>query len=204
MLVRPMRWMLVSHRGKSTNSRVAANLKYCLESVKENDYEAYLSTLVGPKQIIRAAFAIRAFNIELLSIAKYNREVNVSLAKVSINETLVCVRKHSNWSSFKLQFWKDQIDKIYGSITPGNVDRISKLNEPISHELSIIIRKHDLSKAWFTRLIDGRRFFFSVPQFTNLTQLEQCADLSNPHYLLLQCMGQKSVDCDHAASHLGA
>lgn len=36
-----------------------------------------------------------------------------------------------------------------------------------------------------------------------MTQLEQCADFSNPHYLLLQCAGQKSVDCDHAASHLG-
>lgn len=177
--------LAASRRTKSTKSgsRVAANFKYCIESVKSNDYEAYLSTLVGPKEIMRASIAIRALNIELMSIPKHNREVNVSIAK--------------------LQFWKDQLEKIYSSITPGNADRISKLNEPVSHELSIIIRKHDLSKSWFTRLIDGRKLFFTQPQFANMTQLEQCADLSNPHYLLLQCMGHKSVDCDHAASHLG-
>lgn len=76
-------------RRVSGDSRVAANFKYCLESVKTNDYDAYLSTLVGPKEITRAAIAIRAFNIELLSIAKYNREVNVSLAKVGLIQVFV-------------------------------------------------------------------------------------------------------------------
>jgi NADH dehydrogenase [ubiquinone] 1 alpha subcomplex assembly factor 6 len=45
--------------------------------------------------------------------------------------------------------------------------------------------------------------FLTTPQFQSLAQLEQCADLSNYHYLLFQCAGVKSLDCDHAASHLG-
>lgn len=69
-------------REASSQSKLAPNFNYCLESVKSNDYEAYLATLAGPKQILRSAFAIRAFNIELLSILKYPRELNVSIAKV--------------------------------------------------------------------------------------------------------------------------
>lgn len=99
------------------------------------------------------------------------------------------------------------MEKIYASKdssgSDGGEKKVLKLNEPISNELRIAIRQHNLTKSWFTRLIDGRKLFFNINQFANLTQLEQCADLSNPHYLLLQCMGQKSVDCDHAASHLG-
>lgn len=67
---------------RKASSKSGSNFKYCLESVKANDYEAYLSTLVGPKEIVRAGFAIRALNIELMSIAKYSREIDVSVAKV--------------------------------------------------------------------------------------------------------------------------
>lgn len=70
-------------RNNSNLSKISHNSKYCMESVKTNDYDAYMSTLVGPKKVLRAAFAIRALNIELLSIPKYNRELNVSIAKVN-------------------------------------------------------------------------------------------------------------------------
>lgn len=46
------------------------NFKYCLNSVKSTDHNAYLSTLLTPQSIIRSAFAIKAFNIELMSIGK--------------------------------------------------------------------------------------------------------------------------------------
>ena len=73
----------------SNKSRIEANFKYCLESVKANDYEAYMSTLVGPKELTRAAIAIRALNIELLSIPKHSREVNISIAKVIIDNSFL-------------------------------------------------------------------------------------------------------------------
>ena len=39
-----------------------------LFSSRKSDYENYLSTLLLPKEIQRAAFALRAFNVELAQV----------------------------------------------------------------------------------------------------------------------------------------
>lgn len=170
-----------------------SNFDYCTELVKTNHYNAYIETILLPQSIMRASFAVKSFNIELQSIGKSQ-----------VKDTRV--------AQGKILFWKEQIDKIFNSIKETQVDPTNKENEkkskffePVSNELAYAIRAHNLSKIWFTRMIEGRKHFFSVNQFKNIEELEKCADasMSSVYYILFGCMNVKNVDCDHAASHLG-
>ena len=159
-----------------------SDFKYCIDSVKTNDFDSYLASVLTPKKITRAAFAVRAFHIELFSIKKYQKESHIA--------------------TMKLQFWFDQLNKIFEGVKSGeNI----KMFEPVSNELNAIIRHHKLSKIWFTRMIEGRKHYFSTQQFASFEELEKCADanMSSMYYILFNCMNIKNVDCDHAASHLG-
>ena len=79
------------------------SFNHCVELVKTNDYDLYLSTLLSPESVMRASFAVKAFNIELLSIGK-SRETNLSI--------------------MKLQFWKDQLDKIFNESKDDQADSL--------------------------------------------------------------------------------
>jgi NADH dehydrogenase [ubiquinone] 1 alpha subcomplex assembly factor 6 len=170
-----------------------SNFEYCTELVKTNHYNAYIETILLPQNIMRASFAVKSFNIELQSIGK---------SQIKDNRV----------AQGKIVFWKEQIDKIFNSIKEIQLDQNDQQNkkqlkffEPVSNELAHAIRAHNLSKIWFTRMIEGRKHFFSVNQFKNIEELEKCADasMSSIYYILFNCMNIKNVDCDHAASHLG-
>jgi len=159
------------------------NFKYCLNSVKATDHNSYLSTLLTPQPIIRSAFAIKAFNIELMSIGKSKYDARLS--------------------EIKVQFWKDQLEKIF-KISKSD-DEKAYLQEPISNELLHMVKSHGLSKPWFNRLIESRKKFISTEQFQTLDELEKYGDgqIASIYYILLDCLAIKNVDCDHVASHLG-
>jgi phytoene/squalene synthetase len=158
--------------------------------VKSNDFEAYLATLVSPKEAVHASFVLKAFNIELLSIGRSAKEPRIS--------------------EIKLQFWKEQIDKIYNKEDTEEAqssskrplqDRVHYSTEPITNQLTYVVKKHNISKIWLNRLVDGRKMFLKS-QFKTLDDLEKCGDLNNVYYILFNCMKLKNVDCDHAASHV--
>ena len=67
------------------------NFDFSLDVIKQNDFNSYLSTLLAPEPILRASFAIKAFNIELLLINRSNNDTKSQL------------------SLMKLQFWKVNI-----------------------------------------------------------------------------------------------
>jgi NADH dehydrogenase [ubiquinone] 1 alpha subcomplex assembly factor 6 len=173
---------------EASTSKKQSNFEYCVDLVKINHYNSYIETLLLPESIIRSSFAVKALNIELHSIAKASF-------------------KDNQLSQAKIQFWKDQIDKIFRVIHDKSAGDNKKLKffEPVSNELTLAIQTHDLNKVWFNRLIEGRKSFFSTEQFKSLDELEKCADssMSSIHYILFDCMNIKNVDCDHAASHLG-
>ena len=150
-----------------------------MDLVKVNEPNTYFTTLLTPKPAIRTAFALRALNIELFAIKRAYKETHIA--------------------EIKLQFWKDQLNLIFDKEVK------TKLAEPISCELALAVRTHNLSKIWFTRLIEGRKHFLSVQQFKDLAELEKCAEASiaSVYYIVFNCMNVKNVDCDHAASHLG-
>lgn len=175
-------------RYNSSSNKSNRDLNYCVDLVKSNDEETYLSTLVLPKELLHPAFVIKAFNIELLSIGRSRQEPRIS--------------------EIKLQFWKDQIDRIYGKnenqASPayeGSLANLQRYNEPVTKQLSVIINKYNINKIWLNRLIEGRKFFLTS-QFKTVEDLEKCADLSNSYYTMFNCMNLKNVDCDHAANHV--
>lgn len=86
-LIRPRLFHLNSVNYYSTRV-VKSTYDYTVESVKLNDYNIYLSTLLAPEPVIRSAFALRAFNIEILSLIRSSTNTKYQM------------------SLMKLQFWK--------------------------------------------------------------------------------------------------
>jgi len=106
-----------------------ANAEHCLQLVRANDLDRYLSTLLAEKDQQRPLFAVYAFDAEVCNIAG-------QVSEPAIGE-------------IRLQWWRDEIDAIYG----GTCD-----NHPVAIELQLIIQKYDLPKHLFTKLIDARQF----------------------------------------------
>uniref|UniRef100_A0A131YS36 NADH dehydrogenase [ubiquinone] 1 alpha subcomplex assembly factor 6 n=1 Tax=Rhipicephalus appendiculatus TaxID=34631 RepID=A0A131YS36_RHIAP len=71
---------------------------YCMDQVKQYDYENYLCSLLLPAGLRRSAFAIRAFNVELAQI----RDV-VSRADIGV---------------MRIHFWKDAVERVYKVAPP--------------------------------------------------------------------------------------
>ncbi|XP_072765052.1 NADH dehydrogenase (ubiquinone) complex I, assembly factor 6 [Anoplolepis gracilipes] len=150
--------------------------EYCLQLVRKNDYENFLCTLLLPHSIKSAAFAIRAFNVEVAQV-----EDQVSDSKIG---------------AMRLQFWTEALNNIYNDQPP---------RSPVSLELHRILQRHKLSKRYFKRLIDARINKLSNSIFVDLESLEKYCDytVSSIYFLLLEAHGTANVNADHAASHLG-
>jgi NADH dehydrogenase [ubiquinone] 1 alpha subcomplex assembly factor 6 len=158
------------------------NFDHCINLVKTNDYENYLCTMLLPKEIMRSAFALRAFNIEISNVSASTRDAKIGL--------------------MRYKFWKDRLDTMYKQ---QQQSEFNLAGEPITNELMIAIKQNKLSKIWLSRLIESREF-----QMLNKTTYQTVKDVENfgeytvspIYYLLLECMNIKNVNCDHVSSHL--
>ncbi|XP_073342244.1 NADH dehydrogenase (ubiquinone) complex I, assembly factor 6 isoform X1 [Pagrus major] len=165
------------HRAASsatTDSQI--NEKYCLELVRSRDYDGFLSSLLLPKEARRSSLALRAFNVELAQV------------KDSVSQKTIGL--------MRMQFWKAAIEEIYRDDPP---------NQPVSAELWRAVRKHHLTKRWLLRIITEREKDLDDRAYRNLQELEAYSEntQSSLIYLLLECLGVKNVQADHAASHIG-
>ncbi|XP_015190055.1 PREDICTED: NADH dehydrogenase (ubiquinone) complex I, assembly factor 6 isoform X2 [Polistes dominula] len=149
--------------------------EYCLELVRKNDYENFLCTLLLPKNIKAAGFAIRAFNVEIAQV-----EDQVTMKHVG---------------QMRLQFWKETLNSIYDGLPS---------KTPVAIELHRILQKHKLSKRYFKRLIEARLDKLEKSIFPNIQAIENYSEnaVSSIYYLLLEANGIKNINADHAASHL--
>jgi len=82
----------------STFNHKDKNFNYCLELVKKSDYENYLATLLLPLSIQRAAFGLRACNIEMAQVQE--------------------VTSNKQIAQMRMQFWKEAIEQIYSDQPP--------------------------------------------------------------------------------------
>ncbi|KAK9510759.1 hypothetical protein O3M35_005479 [Rhynocoris fuscipes] len=162
-------------RNKSSTSR-SSPAEYCANLVKTHDYENFLCTLLLSKAARSAAFAIRAFNIEIARIADQTNESTIA--------------------AMRMKFWEETLDKMYNDKTP---------NHPVAKELARIVQKHGLLKRQLTRLIGARFSVLNDLTFENMEVMEKYAEesVSPVYYLILQASGIKNIHADHAASHLG-
>lgn len=140
------------------------------------DYENYLCVLLLPKRVRASVFAVRAFNVELARVQDAVSDPNIG--------------------RMRLQFWRDSLDSIYQDNPP---------QQPVALELAQAVAKHKLTKHWFTRLVDARERNLANRPFETTEALEDHSEntVSSVLYLILECLGIKDVQADHAASHLG-
>ncbi|CAN9513892.1 unnamed protein product [Ophioblennius macclurei] len=152
------------------------NEKYCLELVRSRDYEGFLCSLLLPEDVRRSSLALRAFNVELAQV------------KDSVSQKTIGL--------MRMQFWKTAIEEMFRDEPP---------NQPVSSELWRAVRTHDLTKRWLLRIITEREKDMDDRAYRNLQELEAYSEntQSSLLYLLLECLGVKSVHADHAASHIG-
>uniref|UniRef100_A0A224Z2V6 15-cis-phytoene synthase n=1 Tax=Rhipicephalus zambeziensis TaxID=60191 RepID=A0A224Z2V6_9ACAR len=149
---------------------------YCMDQVKQYDYENYLCSLLLPAGLRRSAFAIRAFNVELAQI----RDV-VSRADIGV---------------MRIHFWKDAVERVYKGNPP---------EHPVAQELSVMVQSKQLSRHWMSRMIESRESILGDKPHSTINELEEYAEksVSSSLYLILQAMGVQNVACDHVASHVG-
>ena len=172
---KPFHLLLRNVKPFSKYSATTAN--YCVNLVRQYDFENYLCCLLVNKQSRHSIFAIRAFNVEI--------------AKVCDFTTVETIGK------MKIQFWKDTIEDIYSKgICP---------DHPVAKELQKAIEKHNMSKLWFTKLLGEREENLHNNPFSDTEQLENYSEktVSSILYLTLEGLGVKDTNADHCASHLG-
>ncbi|KAJ7360473.1 NADH dehydrogenase (ubiquinone) complex I, assembly factor 6 [Desmophyllum pertusum] len=158
-----------------TNTTQSAS-QYCNNLVRNLDYENYLCVLLLPKSSRTSVFAVRAFNVELARIQDAVSDQTIG--------------------RMRLQFWRDSLENTYQGNPP---------QQSVALELAEAITKHKLAKGWFSRLIDARERNLDNRPHETTNALEEHGEntVSSVLYLILECLGVKDVQADHAASHLG-
>ncbi|KAG0168001.1 hypothetical protein DFQ30_005398 [Apophysomyces sp. BC1015] len=173
----------------ANHDKLATSITYCKDSVRQGDYEGYLSVAFFPRHLRNAQYAIRAFNLELASIRE-----NVS------NPTI---------GKMRMQFWKDTMDKVFEGKPP---------QQPIALALHEALNHCELSPMWFKRIISERMDIhlnnqletkktanLDDHQFMTIKDMETYSEntASSVLYLQLESLGLRDVHADHAISHIG-
>ncbi|XP_006008824.1 NADH dehydrogenase (ubiquinone) complex I, assembly factor 6 isoform X2 [Latimeria chalumnae] len=142
----------------------------------KRDHDSYLCSLLVPPESRRSVFALKAFNVELAQI------------KDSVSQKTIGL--------MRMQFWKEAMEEIYSDSPPP---------QPVAVELWEAVRKHKLTKRWFTRIIEEREKNLDDKAYRNIQELECYAENSHSslNYLILETIGIKDVHADHIASHIG-
>ena len=151
---------------------------YCREVVRKRDYEHYLCTLLLPPPQRGPVFALRALNVETASVRDHVSEAQIGEGK--------------------FVFWSDIIKRAY--LRESRVP----LEHPLALALTLSIRECHLSQSWLLRLVSARLRELTAGSFRELSSLEEYSEDTHGSllFLTLETAGIKSLEADHAASHL--
>ncbi|OIW10822.1 hypothetical protein TanjilG_27768 [Lupinus angustifolius] len=165
--------------GASSSSSLKAAFSYCAQQVRRYDYHHYLCLLELPPSMRKAAFALRALNVETARAMDVASDPRIGL--------------------MRLVWWQEAIDKIFAN---------TLIEHPTAQALSSVIGENKISKTWLKRSVearinDARREDNDMPE--TMGELEKYAEdtVSTLLYLTLQSGGIMSTTADHAASHIG-
>ncbi|XP_071410232.1 NADH dehydrogenase (ubiquinone) complex I, assembly factor 6 isoform X3 [Pithys albifrons albifrons] len=151
-------------------------VQFCAELVRKRDYEGFLCSLLLPADSRTSAFALRAFNVELAQI------------KDSVTQKTTGL--------MRMQFWREAVEDIYCDNPP---------HQPVATELWRAVKRHNLTKMWFLKIIDEREKNLDDRPYRNIQELETYAENTQSAllYLTLEMLGVRDIHADHAASHIG-
>ncbi|GAA0175311.1 hypothetical protein LIER_28503 [Lithospermum erythrorhizon] len=163
----------------AANGSLRSAFSYCVHQVRSYDYHHYLCLLELPPDMRRAAFALRAFNVETARAMDVASDPKIGL--------------------MRLLWWKDAVDKIFSN---------KLIEHPVAQALTSVLPEHKMSKSWLKRSVearinDAKRDVTEVPE--TIEELESYAEetASTILYTTLQAGGIRSTTADHAASHIG-
>ncbi|XP_074433568.1 NADH dehydrogenase (ubiquinone) complex I, assembly factor 6 isoform X5 [Larus michahellis] len=96
----------------------------------------------------------------------------------------------------RMQFWRDAVEEIYCDNPP---------HQPVATELWRAVKRHNLTKMWFMKIIDEREKNLDDRAYRNIQELETYAENTQSAllYLTLEMLGVRDIHADHAASHIG-
>ncbi|KAJ4712830.1 NADH dehydrogenase (Ubiquinone) complex I, assembly factor 6 [Melia azedarach] len=161
------------------SSSLRAAFSHCVQQVRNYDYHHYLCLLELPPKMRKAAFALRAFNVETSRARDVASDPRIGL--------------------MRLVWWQEAIDKIYAN---------KLIEHPIAQALASVVSENKINKGWLRRSVqarinDANREVTDIPE--NVDELEKYAEdtVSTLLYMTLQAGGIKSTAADHAASHIG-
>ncbi|KAF5460817.1 hypothetical protein F2P56_020658 [Juglans regia] len=165
--------------GASAASSLRSAFSYCVQQVRNYEYHHYLCLLELPPHFRKAAFALRAFNVETARAMDVASDPRIGL--------------------MRLVWWQEAIDKMYAE---------KLIEHPTAQALSSVICENKISKGWLKRSVearinDARREVTDIPE--TIEELEKYAEdtVSTILYMTLQAGGIRSTAADHAASHIG-
>ncbi|KAJ0106592.1 hypothetical protein Patl1_18822 [Pistacia atlantica] len=163
--------------GASSNLRAA--FSHCVQQVRNYDYHHYLCLLELPTSMRKAAFALRAFNVETSKAMDVASDPRIGL--------------------MRLVWWQEAIDKIYTN---------KRIEHPTAQALASVVSEYKISKGWLKRSVqarinDANREATDIPD--DIEELEKYAEdtVSTLLYMTLQAGGVMSTAADHVASHVG-
>ncbi len=122
---------------------------YCVEHVRRNDHDRFLTAQFAPADRRNALLALYAFNIEISKV----REV--------VTEPVL--------GQMRLQWWRDVMEAIFAGSPPSN---------EIARALSHTVRQFTLDREKMGRLINAREFDLLDEAPDDLAALEHYLDAS--------------------------
>ncbi|PSR79729.1 Squalene/phytoene synthase [Coniella lustricola] len=175
-----------TRRAIFTDADVENARKYCVNQLRQGDYDSYLIRQFVPRSAQNTYDALRTLNLELARLPE------------TVSNPVI--------GQIRLQFWKDSVNKTFAGTPP---------REPISillHKTITDLAQRTGSttaassiRFWLLRFISTREKHMDNRPFTSLAALEDYAEhtYSTLMYMTLASMGMRSVHMDHLASHIG-
>ncbi|KAH8814621.1 Squalene/phytoene synthase [Flagelloscypha sp. PMI_526] len=149
--------------------------KYCVNVLRQRDYESFLIGHLFPKDLYSGYFALKAFSVELATV-----QDNVSSPVLG---------------NMRMQFWRDALNSI--DKPPNHPIAVA-----LSHAIQKYnINQYHLKRIIEARDTEIRN---STHLTTDSFLKHSEATSSSILYLLLSLLKLQSSELDHAASHLGA
>lgn len=151
-------------------------LSYCGRELRRGDRDRYLACLFAPAARREMLFALYAFNLEVARTAEV------------VSEAMI--------GRIRLQWWREAVAEIYDG-RPRRHEVIQPLSEAIL--------RHDLTRAHFDRLLDGREQDLDDEGPVDLAALEDYAEATSSTllWLALEILGGSAPAARDAARHLG-
>jgi phytoene synthase len=149
---------------------------YCAHQVRRHDYDRYLCALFAPAEQRQALVALYAFNLEVATI----REV--------VSEPLL--------GQMRLQWWRDAMEAAYAGTAPPH---------PVAQPLGEAIRRFDLTRGHFDRLLEARAFDLDdgAPADTEALLAYVEATSATLVALALEVVGETGEAASDAGYHVG-